>query len=354
MNKQTYLVCYTEAGESMMRQAEQVLRAVGRQTRCFVKPKGGGFLADCWQSGSEILFVGAAGIAVRLLAPYIQDKFKDPAVVVMDEKGRFVIPILSGHVGGANELAYLLARQLGAAAVITTATDVNECFAVDVFASRNRLVLTDRRKAKEFSAGLLREGTAAFFCEAAVNGDLPRQLKQVEKREDLEQYRLAFLITDRPERREKEERFLQLYPRHLTAGMGCKKGIPAEKLEEFLRQEVEKLGYDIRQIKGLASIDRKGKEPGLCLLAERLSIPFRTWPAGELEQAEGSFHESAFVKQMTGTGNVCERAAILGSRGGRLVLEKTAREGMTLAIAEEEWSVNFDKIICDRPGTGPI
>lgn len=354
MSKKIYLVCYTEAGEQTMRRAERALQIPGRQTFCLVKPKGGGFLSECWQEASAIVFVGAAGIAVRLCAPYIRDKFQDPAVVVMDERSSYVIPLLSGHAGGANELACFLARQMDALPVITTATDVNGCFAVDVFAVKNHLILPDRKRAKLFSAGLLEGKTAGFFCEGPVTGRLPRQLEQTKTRKDLTRFPQALLIAERPENPHPEQRILSLYPRHLTVGMGCRKGISKEKLEQFLLRQLSRLGYHIRQVKRLASIDKKAEEPGLHALAEGLGIPFVTWPAGELEKVDGKFHESAFVSRIMGIGNVCERAAVLGSRGGRLVLEKTAREGMTLAIAAEDWSVNFDESICDRPGTGPV
>ena len=104
----------------------------------------------------------------------------------------------------------------------------------------------------------------------------------------------------------------------------------------------------------LASIDRKAEEEGLKALAETWQIPFETWTADQLAAVGTVTSESAFVKETVGVGNVCERAAILGSGGGRLVLEKTAEQGMTLALAAEDWSVDFDKTVCDRPGAGQL
>ena len=107
-------------------------------------------------------------------------------------------------------------------------------------------------------------------------------------------------------------------------------------------------------MKRLASIDRKAEEEGLKALAETWQIPFETWTADQLAAVGTVTSESAFVKETVGVGNVCERAAILGSGGGRLVLEKTAGQGMTLALAAEDWSVDFDKTVCDRPGAGQL
>lgn len=123
-----------------MQAIEEILTRRGRDTVCLERPSGKDWVSYYWDKAGEILFIGAAGIAVRLIAPCLQDKMKDPAVVVMDEKGTFAIPILSGHVGGANELALLLAEETGSLPVLTTATDVQGKFAVDVFAKKQSLL----------------------------------------------------------------------------------------------------------------------------------------------------------------------------------------------------------------------
>ena len=132
-----------------MQAIEEILTRRGRDTVCLERPSGKDWVSYYWDKAGEILFIGAAGIAVRLIAPCLQDKMKDPAVVVMDEKGTFAIPILSGHVGGANELALLLAEGMGSLPVLTTATDVQGKFAVDVFAKRQSLLFSNRVLAKK-------------------------------------------------------------------------------------------------------------------------------------------------------------------------------------------------------------
>lgn len=354
MKNKTLLVSYTDAGKEKMEELAQILRETGREAVCLDRPKGGDFLNGYWQQVKEILFISAAGIAVRLCAPYIRDKFQDPAVVVMDEKGQFAVPILSGHVGGANELARLLAGKTGAIPVITTATDVNNRFAVDVFAAKCGLVLKDRIKAKEISAAVLKGRKVGFYSEFPLHGKVPEELEIVQRREDLEKFDTGILIQEKPGKEEPKDHILALFPRLLTAGMGCKRGISEMQLEDFLKKKLADAGYDPRQIGCLASIDRKADEPGLVQLAARYHVPFKTWPSQELEKVKEVSCESAFVEETVGVGNVCERAAVLGSRGGRLVMGKTAEKGMTLALAAEDWSVDFDKIICDRPGTGQL
>ncbi|MEE0129972.1 MAG: cobalamin biosynthesis protein [Clostridium sp.] len=131
---------------------------------------------EAFQEKEAILFVGAAGIAVRLIAPWVQDKLKDPAVLVIDEQGRYAIPILSGHVGGCNELAEAAAQILGAEPVITTATDLRQAFAVDVFAAENELVISDRELAKQISAAELRGEKIGFFSDYPVDGIVPAEI----------------------------------------------------------------------------------------------------------------------------------------------------------------------------------
>ena len=122
------------------------------------------------------MFIGAAGIVVRSIAPFLTDKVNDPAILVMDEKGKFVIPILSGHLGGANAYAEQLARKIGAVPVITTATDCNQCFAVDLFAQKNGLWIADWHKIKEISSRILEKEPVGWISEYDVEGVFPMGL----------------------------------------------------------------------------------------------------------------------------------------------------------------------------------
>ena len=353
MENRTLLVSYTDRGKAKMGEIRSLLESEGRTVLALERPRGGAFLQEHWQQVREIVFIGAAGIAVRLIAPYIRDKFTDPAVLVLDEGGRFVIPLLSGHVGGANDLARFWGRATGAEAVITTATDVNGRFAVDVFAKKCGLVLTDRTKAKDISARILKGEKVGFYSEFPVLGRVPEELTLVDSRQKLGRFSAAIAVEERAGG-EAGDHILSLLPINLTAGMGCKKGVPRQELEELLLRGLEAVGCRPGQVRRLASIDRKAQEPGLAQLAEKWQIPFETWTAGQLEKVTAVTGESPFVESTVGVGNVCERAAILGSGGGRLVLEKTAERGMTLALAAEDWSVDFDKTVCDRPGAGKL
>lgn len=286
----------------------------------------------CRQAFAEsrlLIFIGAAGIAVRAIAPFLKSKQTDPAVLVVDEAATYVIPILSGHTGGANEWAKLLAEELGAAAVITTATDVNGLFAVDVFARKNHLILSDTGWAKDISAALLRGEQVSFACEGQVLGTYPGELVK-----EKQKYGISVGIHKKN----------QLHPKAVILGLGCRKGKEAQELERFIRNQLDAWDLAMESIAAVASVDKKREEPGILEFCEKYRLPFLVFTAEELERVPGNYPESGFVRQVTGVGNVCERAAICGLAGekGRLIGERTAAHGMTMAAAEKEWSVTFE------------
>lgn len=359
----TLIVCYTDRGKEKMQAIEEILTRRGRDTVCLERPSGKDWVSYYWDKAGEILFIGAAGIAVRLIAPCLQDKMKDPAVVVMDEKGTFAIPILSGHVGGANELALLLAEETGSLPVLTTATDVQGKFAVDVFAKKQSLLFSNRVLAKKISAAILRGEKIGFYTECPVEGELPEELESCPREEMLKEFPLGIAVVQSPDGEGRKDletsgssgaKILYLYPANLTLGAGCKKGKPAKELEDFFCRSLKSLGLRKEQVEKIGSIDRKEEEEGFIELADQWNIPFETWPEEVLKQIENVSRESGFVRQVTGIGNVCERAAIQGSKNGRLLLEKTAENGMTLAVAAKDWSVAFDEIICSRHRAGKL
>ena len=172
-----------------------------------------GWTAWAWARADALVFVGAAGIAVRAIAPHVRDKFSDPAVVSVDEAGRFVVPLLSGHVGGANELARRVAALTGGQAAVSTATDVNGLFAVDVWARERGMAITDRVLAKEVSAALL-EGRPVGFA-SDFGHPCPEGLTAGPAE-------LGVWITDRTGEGP-FPRTLRLVPRSLILGIGCRR-----------------------------------------------------------------------------------------------------------------------------------
>lgn len=295
---------------------------------------------------SAFFFIGAAGIAVRYIAPWVKDKFTDPAVLVMDEKGQYVIPLLSGHVGGAVALADKVAEITGGTAVHTTATDVQGRFAPDVFAAGNHLFITDRKKAKEISAAILEGERIGFLAEdpqCRIEGNVPDELAVCRSLEEAEKFSHRILVSDQDP--SGEEGTLLLRPKNVIAGIGCRKGISPEQLEMGLTEIMEQHGFVPDQLEAVASIDLKKEEPAILALAAKFQIPFITYSADELNQISEVTAGSDFVRKITGVDNVCERAALLYSQErnfeGELIQGKWSGSSMTAALVRRRVVLRF-------------
>lgn len=295
---------------------------------------------EMFESQDAILFIGAAGIAVRSIAPFVADKRKDPAVVVMDEKGLFAVSLLSGHLGGANELTGKLSNLTGAIPVITTATDVNGRFAADVFAKRQNLWIADMKAAKQVSADVLDEKSIGLVTEFPISGQIPGELKLLKGTEPFEGK--SGLVIALNEEYTPFPCTLHLIPRIVALGIGCRRGKEAEAVERAVLSALERNHLSVHSIFGAASIDLKAEEEGILAFCNKYGIPFRTYPAEALLESEGDFTASDFVKAAAGVDNVCERSAVCLSGGGRLIQRKIAGDGVTVALAVKEWSVEFE------------
>ncbi len=298
-----------------------------------------------------LVFVGACGIAVRAIAPYVKDKFKDPAVLAIDEGGGFVVSLLSGHAGGANELAGIIAELTGAVPVSSTATDVNGKFAVDVFARKNRLFLIGRKQAKLFSAALLSGKTLPFYSTEPIDGEVPEGIRLYRDSEEF--LRCPGIKAAVSERRLSEDPdILYLVPRTVALGTGCKFHIPEAVFEQRIEEILSEAGIFREAVGYLASIDLKKEEPALLYLADKWNLPFETYSREELAAVPEKFSESEFVKRTVGVGCVCERAAVLAAKGqsapgepasASLILKKQAGGGVTAAAAKQNHILYWEK-----------
>lgn len=287
-----------------------------------------------------LLFIGACGIAVRAIAPHITDKLHDSPVLVMDEYGEYIIPILAGHMGGANEIATQIALKTGAIPVITTATDLNNKFSVDLFAKRNGLHIVNKDGIAKVSSKVLTGKTITLSVEPGrVEGSkIPEGIEILSYPPE---QTVDILITVEEK---VNDGVLCLRPREYIVGMGCRRGKEAEKIEGYIQRNLDVAGISEEQVYALASIDRKKDEEGLLAWCRNANVPFWTYTAEELEAVEGDFITSDFVKDQVGVDNVCERAALRAcKKDGNLILHKQAEDGMTIAIARREWSVKFNE-----------
>ena len=286
--------------------------------------------AELFPICDALIFVGACGIAVRAIAPLVTAKTSDPAVIVADDRGRYVISLLSGHIGGANQLARRVAAHIGGEAVITTATDVNGRFSVDEWAVRHGLCIPDMAAAKRFSAEILRRDLP-LYSDFSISGELPEGVYPGGEGDIGAaiscEYRMPFAVT------------LPLVPRILHLGLGCKRGTSTQALRSAVAAALKEAGLRPEAVKAIASIDIKRDEDGL----HALGIPLRFYSAGELREVAGEFSASEFVQSTVGVDNVCERAAMRSAgEGAALLVPKRSANGVTVAIAREEWRVCFE------------
>ena len=286
--------------------------------------------AELFGTYDALVFIGAAGIAVRAIAPHIRSKATDPAVLVIDEQGRFVIPILSGHLGGANVLAEEIAAKLGAVPVITTATDIGGRFSPDSFAAANFLRITNLSAAKAVAAAVL-AGEPVGFVSDFPYANCPPELHPGAD------CRIGLCISFDAEKKPFPVT-LTLVPCDLVLGIGCRRGVSAEQIAA----QVEISGIPLERVRLIATIDRKADEPGLLTFCREHRLQLVTCTAAVLETVPGEFHASDFVQETVGVDNVCERSAVFVS-GGMLVYPKCAGNGVTCAAAQCEIRLDLAK-----------
>ena len=312
------LQCYT-----MARFEEPGFNAICRPSKPFYGP--------IFNDVDAMVFVGSVGIAVREIAPHVRDKSTDPAVVSIDELGKFAVPLLSGHIGGANDLALALANALGATPVITTATDINKKFSVDAWAARNGYVIGSLSTAKAVSAAIL-EQNVPLKCDYPIVTGLPNGVVLGDSGD------VGIRIS--VYRDETFARTLRLIPPILHLGIGCRKGTDSAAIKDAVDAVLKDNNIDYRAIKCVASIDLKSEEAGLLQFCEERKLPVSFYSAEELKAVPGEFTPSEFVQSITGVDNVCERSALIGAK--ELIVRKTAMNGVTVAVAAEHLEVRFE------------
>lgn len=288
----------TEGGKIL---AEKISEKVGGQI--FSKGKDfdqmNNFVAEIFTKFDAIIFICATGIAVRMIAPHIVSKLSDPAVIVIDERGKNVISLLSGHIGGGNFLTAQIARAINSNPVITTATDVEEKFSADSFCNKLGLIPEPKEMIKKINSAILR-GEEVFLTA----GDFK----------------------------------LNLLPKNLIAGIGCRRGVSEEKIFLAVSEACEKISQPIGRIKIFASVDKKSDEVGLINFAKKIDKEIKFFSAEELQRkiSEYKLDESVFVEKNIGAGNVCEAAALCCVERGKFALTKTKFFGeVTIALLWE-------------------
>lgn len=297
--------------------------------------RAGDHLAQAWAECDLIVSHLALGATTRLVAPLLADKKTDPGVVVVDEAARFVVPLVGGHVGGANDLARDVAAALGATAVVTTATDVTEVPGLDTLGwdTTGDLAGVTRALLDGLPVELVREhrwplpalptnvrepGVPRFERRGTHATELPDQGEPVAR----------IVVSDAVDS-PSDRPTVTLHPRSLVVGMGCNRDTPVEVLDDLLTQTLTEAGLVRASIAALTSVDAKADEPGLAELAGRLGVPFTTHPAEDLARIVVP-NPSDYPAKAVGTPSVAEASVI--ALGADLIVEKRKNADATIAI----------------------
>ena len=286
-------------------------------------------IGDIFKNYDAIIFVSSTGIAVRLISPYVKSKCTDPAVIVVDDLGKYTISLLSGHIGGANELAAEISNILENQVVITTASDARGIDAIDVFAKRNNLYIEDMEEAKILTALMVEGERIRLISE--VEEDLKydnleltyegesKGIIIVSSVENIENYNIPTCI---------------LRPKNLNIGIGCRRGKSSEEILNFIKQIFEENNLSLKSVNKVATIDIKHDEVGIIETSKKLGAEMIVFSKDQIESVSDRFTKSDFVKSNVGVTSVCEPSAYLLGRD--IIVSKQICNGITIAVSRSE------------------
>ena len=303
----------------------------------------------------SLVCIMATGIVVRILAPLIVHKTSDPAVVVLDQKGKYAISLLSGHLGGANDLAREMAAISGGEAVITTATDVAGELSFDTFAKKHDMAIENIGQLKHISGALLSGKKVNVFTNKNAGKLYPELVEEQERgRIDIfplsDFFKIYTIESNIPAVVVDERLFisnstvpqaapvLYLRPRTICAGIGCKRNMEQKPIEEALLQTLKEEGIHPLSLKCIATIPLKSDEPGIIGTAANLNVPLQIIPTEEIENLDISqlgIQTSEFVASQTGVLSVSTACSYLASDKGTILRDKAKYKGITIALSKE-------------------
>lgn len=296
----------------------------------------GATLREAFSRYSALVVIGSTGLTVRVIAPLIQDKLTDPAVVVIDERGQHAISLLSGHVGGANALTLRLAGLLGADPVITTATDVNQMAALDTLAAQLDAEMSDFRLAVKTVNQLLVSGQrVGLWWDEPLRDEQARcdtrGFVAITELGALPELDALVCVSLRDRLPELPLPVYKLVPRRVVVGIGCRRGTSLALLNQLLERQLAANDFDPLALRAIGSVMLKKDEPALQQLAQERRVPFELFSSDELRQHERRFPASEFVRATVGVGSVSQPVAWLMS-AGKLVGDTLREQGITMTL----------------------
>ncbi|ATD54835.1 cobalt-precorrin 5A hydrolase [Clostridium chauvoei] len=317
------IISVTEKGDIL---GEKIREALGGDI--YKKSKMQDFLLDkitkeCFEKYDSLVFISSTGIAVRAIANYLKSKDKDPAVVVVDVCNKFSISLVSGHLGGANNLAKEISKILNNTLVITTATDNLELLAPDTIAIDNNLIIKDLKLAKIIASKLV-NNEEVYFKDDDQKIECPKGYKEVETLKDN-----TLWITNKAENK---ENILKLIRQDIILGVGCRKNTEEKKLLDFVINTLKENNLSVDSVKSIASIDIKKNEKAILNLSNTLNSEIKFFTKEEIAKVQDNYEGSDFVEATVGVRSVCEPVVEL--LGGKIIVKKIKNNGMTLAIGK--------------------
>lgn len=297
-----------------------------------IRPSLSVVTGEVFKTYDTLVFIMAAGIAVRMIAPYVQDKLKDPAVLVIDDLGRHVISLLSGHMGGGNQMTLEISEILKAHPVITTSTDVHHKAALDTMAKAlDGYIDHFREQVRAVNYLLIHNKKVGFYKEDCYEVQDLRGFTPLKDLNNLEAFKKVVCVTYKDKLEADMDVVVKVVPKDLVIGIGCRKETPIKLLEDSLKNFLESYNIDSHAVKCLASVEVKKDEKAIIALAGKLGVPFEVIETKEIAKVENLFEKSEFVKSQIGVYSVAEPAAYLVSNGN-LWIGKHKYKGITFAI----------------------
>lgn len=292
------------------------------------------FMPILFREYEVLIFIMATGIVVRSIANEIKSKFEDPAILVIDEKGKNVISLLSGHMGGANEATNYISNLIGGNPVITTATDVNDKTSLDMIAKRlNAHIDNFRESVKEVNSLLVNDGKVGIFIDGNYDVDARGliTIKNINEFHRYDKLDKIIYITNKSKIEIDDERIVKVVPKNIVIGMGCRRGTTCGDINNSLEDLLNKYDLDKKSIRKIGSVEVKKDEKGIIELAKQLNIPFETIKLEEIKKIEDRFEKSDFVKKSIGVYCVAEPVAYILSNKN-LIVAKHRYKGITFSI----------------------
>jgi len=285
------------------------------------------YLSQHFDKVDGLVFITAMGICVRTIAPFLKEKTTDPAVVCLDEQANFVQSVIGGHRSGANALANKIAAILGGQSVLSTASDVQEIWALDLLAGRFDWTSKSKTSMTNLMALFVNRKPTALLLEIKDKGtayleqSLPDFVEVFYHEKEIDVQKFELLIAVSPRLVASELPTLNFYPKVLLVGSGCSKSLDSALFESTLFQKIKEQGYSPLSIKGLASIDIKAQQQAYLDLSQKHDIAFQTFDKEEIDRIEVP-NPSAMVQQKVGVDGVSESTAMLMANQMILLVEK--------------------------------